>query len=162
MNQKLRLFVIHQTVTSPELTNNLNLRTRWYLTLDESNRMKSAYFTIRPGKILLLKMVAGWNPLFLKSTGFTSSTFPIQPDFSQNQPATITLVNTGVPRTLLLNEIELILESGTPKANKVLNYKRVPYYFSIFMDHCWPIMRCRLWTKTSRYGNLYLFSFSFT
>jgi hypothetical protein len=36
---------------------------------------------------------------FCKSTGFTSSTFPIQPDFSQNQPATITL-NTGSPRTL--------------------------------------------------------------
>jgi hypothetical protein len=46
-------------------------------------------------KILLLKMVAGWN-----STGFTSSTFPIQLDFSQNQPATITL-NTGSPRTLV-------------------------------------------------------------
>jgi hypothetical protein len=34
-----------------------------------------------------------------KSTSFTSSTFPIQPDFSQNQPASITL-NTGSPRTL--------------------------------------------------------------
>ena len=37
--------------------------------------------------------------IFLKSTGFTSSTFPIQPDFSQNQAATITL-NTGSPGTL--------------------------------------------------------------
>ena len=37
-------------------------------------------------------MVAGWNPFFFKSTGFTSSTFPIQ-------PAAITL-NTGSPRTL--------------------------------------------------------------
>ena len=46
-------------------------------------------------------MVAGWNPWFFpKSTGFTSSTFPIQPDFSQNQPAAITL-NTGSPRTLV-------------------------------------------------------------
>ena len=46
-------------------------------------------------------MVAGWNPFLLfKSTGFTSSTFPIQLDFSQNQLATITL-NTGSPRTLL-------------------------------------------------------------
>jgi hypothetical protein len=44
-------------------------------------------------------MVAGLNPLFFKSTGFTSSTFPIQPDFSQNQPAVITL-NTGSPWTL--------------------------------------------------------------
>jgi hypothetical protein len=63
--------------------------------------MKSTYFTIHPGK----------NPppqnggrlksgFFVKSTGFTSSTFPIQPDFSQNQPAAITL-NTGSPRTLL-------------------------------------------------------------
>jgi hypothetical protein len=34
-----------------------------------------------------------------KSTGFTSSTFPIQPDFSQNQPATNTL-NTGSSWTL--------------------------------------------------------------
>ena len=46
-------------------------------------------------------MVAGWNPFLFKSTGFTSSTFPIQPDFSQNQPAAITL-NIGSPRTLLL------------------------------------------------------------
>jgi hypothetical protein len=46
-------------------------------------------------------MVAGWNQFVFKSTGFTSSTFPIQPDFSQNQPAAITL-NTGSPRTLLL------------------------------------------------------------
>jgi hypothetical protein len=37
---------------------------------------------------------------FLKGTGFTSSTFPIQPDFSQNQPAASTL-NTGSPRALL-------------------------------------------------------------
>ena len=51
-------------------------------------------------KIILLKMVPDWNPFFFKSTGFISSTFPIQPDFSQNQPATITL-NTGSPRTLL-------------------------------------------------------------
>jgi hypothetical protein len=36
---------------------------------------------------------------FLKSTGFTSSTFPTQLDFSQNQLAAITL-NTGSPWTL--------------------------------------------------------------
>jgi hypothetical protein len=50
-------------------------------------------------------MVAGWNPFvcLFKSTGFTSSTFPIQPDSSQNQPAAITL-NTGSPRTLSNNE----------------------------------------------------------
>ena len=46
-------------------------------------------------------MIAGWHPFFfLKSTSFTSSTFPIQPDLSQNQPAAITL-NTGSPRTLV-------------------------------------------------------------
>ena len=45
-------------------------------------------------------MIASWNPLCcFKSTGFTSSTFPIQPDIPQNQPAAITL-NTGSPRTL--------------------------------------------------------------
>jgi hypothetical protein len=42
-------------------------------------------------------MIAGWNPIFSKSTGFTSYAFPIQPDFPQNQPATITL-NTDSPR----------------------------------------------------------------
>ena len=54
-------------------------------------------------KIILLKMVPDWNPFFFKSTGFISSTFPIQPDFSQNQPAAITL-NTGSPRTLMWRE----------------------------------------------------------
>ena len=35
-------------------------------------------------------MAAGWNPVFFsKSTSFTSSIFPIQPDFSQNLPAAI-------------------------------------------------------------------------
>ena len=100
MKQKLWLFAIHQTVTGLQWTNNLNPRTIWYLALDESNRMKSTYFTIRPGKNPLLK----WLPveicfIIIKSAGFTSSTFPIQPDFSQNQLATITL-NTGSPRTL--------------------------------------------------------------
>jgi hypothetical protein len=62
--------------------------------------MKSALFTIHPGKNpppqngCRLKSV-----FFSKITGFTSSIFPIQPDFSQNQPAAITL-NTGSPRTL--------------------------------------------------------------
>jgi hypothetical protein len=63
--------------------------------------MKSAHFTIHPGKNpppqngCRLKSDFFW----VKSTGFTSSTFPIQPDFSQNQPVAITL-NTGSPRTL--------------------------------------------------------------
>jgi hypothetical protein len=61
--------------------------------------MKSGYFTIHPGKDpppqngCRLKSFS-----FFKSTGFTSSTFPIQPDFSQNKPAAITL-NAGSPRT---------------------------------------------------------------
>jgi hypothetical protein len=63
--------------------------------------MKSAYFTIHPGKNPPSQK---WLPVeirfVLKSTGFTSSTFPIQQDFSQNQPATITL-NTNSPRTLV-------------------------------------------------------------
>jgi len=45
-------------------------------------------------------MLTGWNPILFQSTGFTSSTFPIQPDFSQNQLAAITL-NTGSPRKLV-------------------------------------------------------------
>jgi hypothetical protein len=63
--------------------------------------MKSAYFTFHPGRNpppqngCRLKSV-----LFFKTTGFTSSTFPIQPDFSQNQPDTVTL-HTGSPRTLI-------------------------------------------------------------
>jgi hypothetical protein len=54
-------------------------------------------------------MVAGWNPLFYffiflffqkhRFHILHSSTFPIQPDFSQDQPAAITL-NTSSPRTL--------------------------------------------------------------
>jgi hypothetical protein len=62
--------------------------------------MKSTYFTIHPGKNpppqrwLLVEI-----RFIVKNTGFTSSVFPIQPDFSQNQPAAITL-NTGSPRTL--------------------------------------------------------------
>ena len=53
-------------------------------------------------------MVAGWNPCF--PNGFTSSTFPIQPDFSQNQPAAITL-NTGSPRTLHWSLVFKVLSS---------------------------------------------------
>jgi hypothetical protein len=66
--------------------------------------MKSAFFTIHPGK---KSSPSKWFPVEIrfvfvfKSTGFTSSTFPIQPDFSQDQPAAITH-NTGSPRTTLL------------------------------------------------------------
>jgi hypothetical protein len=101
MKQKLRLFAIHKTVTSLQWTDNLNPRTIWYPAIDESNWMKSAYFTIHLGKTppaqngCRLKSVS-----FFKSVGFTSSTFQIHSDFSQNQPTTITL-NTGSPWTLL-------------------------------------------------------------
>jgi hypothetical protein len=50
MKQKLRLFAIHQIVTSLQRTANLNPRIKWHLALDESNRMKSTYFTIHPSK----------------------------------------------------------------------------------------------------------------
>jgi hypothetical protein len=50
MKQKLRMFVIHQTTTSLPGTYNLNPRTIWYPTLDESDRMKSTYFIIHMGK----------------------------------------------------------------------------------------------------------------
>jgi hypothetical protein len=50
MKQKFRLFAIHQTATSLQRTYNLNPRTNWYPALDESNRMKSTYFTTHPSK----------------------------------------------------------------------------------------------------------------
>jgi hypothetical protein len=71
--------------------------------LDESDRMKSAYFTIHPGKHSPPQNGCWLKSVFFlsyKSTGFTSSTFPIQPDFSQNQPAAM-ILNTGSPQTLL-------------------------------------------------------------
>jgi hypothetical protein len=43
MKQKLRMFIIHQTVISLQHTYNSNLRTIWYTALDESNRIKSAH-----------------------------------------------------------------------------------------------------------------------
>jgi hypothetical protein len=61
---------------------------------------KSAYFTIHPGKNPPPQNGCQSKSGFgFESTGFTSSTLPIQLDFSQNQPAAITL-NTGSPRTL--------------------------------------------------------------
>jgi len=105
MKQKLRSFDIHQTATSLQRTYNLNPTTIWYPALNESNQMKSTYFTIHPGKNpppqngCRLKSV--FIHLFIfKSTDFTSSTFPIQPNFPQNHPAAITL-NTRSPRTLV-------------------------------------------------------------
>jgi hypothetical protein len=78
---------IHQTATSLQRTDNLNPRTKWYSALDESNRMKSAYFTIHPGKnpppqngcqlksVLFLKKHRFHIPHFPNSTGlFTKPT----------------------------------------------------------------------------------------
>ena len=100
MEQKLRMFAMHQTATSLQRTYNLNPRIKWYPVLNESNRMKSLYFIIHLGRNpppqngCRLKSIS-----FFKSIGFTSSTFPIQPGFSQNQPDASTL-NTGSPRTV--------------------------------------------------------------
>ena len=57
-------------------------------------------------------MIANWNPVFLfENTSFTSSIFPIPPDFSQNQPAAIT-PNTGSPRTLISSSLFLLLKGS--------------------------------------------------
>ena len=96
------MFVIYRTATSLQQTNYLTPRTIWYPALDEPNRMNSAYFTIHRGKKSSSpKWLPVENRCFFKIAGFVSSTFPIQPDFSQNQLAAITLINTGSPRTLI-------------------------------------------------------------
>jgi hypothetical protein len=56
MKQKLCLFAIHQITTSLQRTNNLNPRTRWHPALDESNQMKSTYFTIHPGNPVAIRI----------------------------------------------------------------------------------------------------------
>jgi hypothetical protein len=77
MNQKLRLFTIHQTAKSLQRIDNLNPRTRLYPAQDESNKMKSAYFTIHPGKNLPPQ-----NACRLKSVFFSKA--PVShPPFSQ-------------------------------------------------------------------------------
>jgi hypothetical protein len=103
--------------------------------------MKSTYFTIRLGKNLpppqngcRLKSVLFYFILFslfvclfVESTGFTSSTFPIQPDFSQNQLAAITL-NTGSPWTLVGSPHS---SSHTFRAGEVpLNSQSILYHCS--------------------------------
>ena len=100
MKQKLRLFTIHQTATSLRHTVNLNPRTRWYPALDESNRMKSAYFTIHPGKnlppqngcrlksILFLKAsvshppLSQFNRILKKPTGCHYTKYRFSPDIA--------------------------------------------------------------------------------
>ena len=55
--------------------------------------------------------------IFFKSTSFTSSTFPIQPDFSRIQPAAITL-NTGSLHTL--RNVRLLVTNEPVKFEKSL------------------------------------------
>jgi hypothetical protein len=87
MKQTLRMFAIHQTATSLQRTDNLNPRTICYPTQNESNRMESAYFAIHLGKNPPpqngCRLKSGFY-FYFYSAGFTSSTFPIQPDFTQN------------------------------------------------------------------------------
>ena len=66
MKQKFRLFAIHQIVTNLQWTDNLNPRTKWYTALDESNRMKSPYFTIHPGKNPPLQSGCQLKSIFFK------------------------------------------------------------------------------------------------
>ena len=84
------------------------------MALDESNWMNSAYFTIHLGQNPPPQNGCWLKSIFFlsKSTGLTSSTFPIQADFSQNQPAAITL-NTSSPRTLLPTHLFLKQWTGT-------------------------------------------------
>jgi hypothetical protein len=85
--------------------------------------MKPAYFTSHPDKKPRLKSV-----FFERHrTGFTSSTFPIPPDFSPNQPAAITL-NTGSPRTLILHFIPAGGEERSPTTGTVLNPAHDPHF----------------------------------
>ena len=65
MKQILWMFVFHQSAISPQRTNNLNLRTRWYPALDESNRWNPSISQFIRVRILLLKMVAGWLFIYL-------------------------------------------------------------------------------------------------
>jgi hypothetical protein len=98
-------------------------------------------------------MVAGWNPCFLKSTGFTSSTFPIQPDFSQNQPATITLY-TGSTRTLHHALCTTQNSKLKPKSRKHVSHIFIAFLPDHVMDGCnfwnqWNLSRQKCATSAS-------------
>ena len=104
MKQKLPLLAINQTATSLQRIENLNPKTRWYPPLDESNRMKSTYFTIHPSKnpppqngcwlksVIFLKKSTRFHILhFPNSTGlFTKPTarhntkYRFSPDIASN------------------------------------------------------------------------------
>jgi hypothetical protein len=75
--------------------------------------MKTAYITIHRGKNPPPQNGSRLKSVFLiKSTGFTSSTFPTQPDFSQNQPDVITL-NICSSLTLIIIIVALATSSST-------------------------------------------------
>ena len=98
-------------------------------------------------EFLLLKMVAGWNLIFFffKSTGFTSSSLPIQPDFSQNQQAAFTL-NTGSPRTLEGRQGRLSRFTHEARTSQVpSHFDYLQILFSLFnMTQKIVLSRCRL------------------
>ena len=131
---KVSLVCHSPTATSLQRTNNLNPRTIWYLALDESNRIKSAYFIIHPPPQNGCRLKAVIN------TGFTSSTSAIQRDFSQNQPGAITL-NTGSPRTLSQSRVS----SGPYKLmmrNKNKNWEAGSLTLKV------PAIEAPLWAKS--------------
>jgi hypothetical protein len=85
MKQKLHLFVIHQTATSLQRMDNLNPRTMWYLTLDESNRMKSAYFTIHVKHRFHILHFPHSTGLFTKPTGCHYTKYRFSPDIGHGR-----------------------------------------------------------------------------
>ena len=91
--------------------------------------MKSTYLTIHPGKNpppqngCRLKSV-----FFLRSTGFTSSTFPIHPDLSQNQTGRqYTNLEYGQQRWLTF-EISAIWTNLNRWLDIVINYLSVTVF----------------------------------
>jgi hypothetical protein len=78
--------------------------------------MQTAYITIHRGKNPPPQNGSWLKSVFLiKSTGFTSSTFPTQPDFSQNQPDFITL-NICSSRTLIIIIVRI--------SSRIINYNK--------------------------------------
>ena len=64
---RIGMVVLHALLCIYSKIRHVINNTRWYPTLDESNRMKSAYFTTHPCTNPPPQMVAGWNLfIFLK------------------------------------------------------------------------------------------------
>jgi hypothetical protein len=72
-------------------------------------------------KILLLKWLSVEIRYFFHSTGLTSSTFPFQPDFSQNQPAAITLIKYRFSRAIAWLVCNVAL-NNVMKTGDLINY----------------------------------------